>query len=328
MQLMEVNSTGTMRRVDNNNDEMMIKQTSLYCELTNQQTLHLRHIYKEGVNGPCIFFMHGAVENGKIFYSEKNKGLAPYLAEQGFHCYVADLRGRGKSLPAISKTSMYGQTEAILEDFPAMLAFIESHHGSFPKYWVAHSWGGVLMNSYFARFPEVINKVASCVYFGSKRSLYNHHISKYFQANLLWFGLAHLYTKKYGFLPAKKLKWGSDNETRKSHRQSALWAKRAPWVDSDDGFDYAKVLKNKALPPVLHVAGVNDKALAQPVDIEKFIDESGCGIQKMTIYGRKYGYSFDYGHIDMLTHTLAHQDQFKDLISWFTQYSEPEVIVT
>ncbi|CAH9050573.1 hypothetical protein PSECIP111951_00219 [Pseudoalteromonas holothuriae] len=295
----------------------MIEQSSLFVTLSSEQKLHLRYIAKSGSKGPAVFFMHGAVENGKIFYTESNKGLAPFLASKGYRCYIGDLRGRGLSLPEISRQSDYGQTEAILEDIPAMLDYITYHSGEFPKFWVAHSWGGVLMNSYFARFKNMVDKVAACVYFGSKRSLHNHHISKYIQANLIWYGLAPLYAKKHGFLPAKALRWGSDNETQKSHRQAMEWAKRKPWIDSDDGFDYATTLKNMRLPATLHVAGVKDKALAQPVDIKKFMQESGCGTQKLKMYGQKHGHLHDYGHIDMLTHKGAHHDQFKDLLDWF-----------
>nr|WP_239032148.1 alpha/beta fold hydrolase [Pseudoalteromonas sp. MMG022] len=298
----------------------MIEQTSLLVPLSEEQSLHLRYIAQAGSTGPAVFFMHGAVENGKIFYTKSNKGLAPFLASQGYRCYVADLRGRGQSLPAISANSEYGQTESILEDIPAMLAYIEQHSGEFPRFWVAHSWGGVLMNSYFARFPSQVKKVDACVYFGSKRSLHNKHISKYFQANLIWYGLAPLYTKKHGYLPSKALKWGSDDETAKSHRQGMEWAKRKPWVDSDDGFDYAAVLRNMRLPATLHIAGIKDKALAQPIDIKKFMEESGQGVQQMKLYGRKHGHKHDYGHIDMLTHKHAVHDQFKDLLDWFAHY--------
>ena len=147
-------------------------------------------------------------------------------------------------------------------------------------------------------------------------------VSKYIQGNLIWYGLAPLMARKHGFVPAKKLKWGSDDETRKSHYQSMQWAKRKPWVDSDDGFDYAKALQDIALPPIFHVAGIKDKALCQPIDIEKFMAESGVGVQTMTIYGRKYGHKVNYDHINMLTHPEARHDQFADLLEWFSAHSQ------
>jgi predicted alpha/beta hydrolase len=299
---------------------MSVTQESIYIQLDEQQTLHLRRIYNTTKTGPTVLFVHGAVENGKIFYTHSNKGLAPYLAEQGYVCYVADLRGRGESRPAISPRAQYGQTEAITEDIPAYIAKIKELEGAPPSYWVAHSWGGVLMNSVFARYPDYINEVKACAYFGTKRSLYNHHPKKYFQGNIIWYFLAPILAKKYGYLPAKKLKWGSDDETQKSHYQSMQWAKRRPWVDSDDGFDYAKVVSHMHLPPTLHIAGVKDKALAQPIDIQKFMDESGKGKQSLKIYGCKHGHKHDYDHINMLTHPSAKHDQFSDLLSWFAAH--------
>ncbi|MBQ4810759.1 alpha/beta fold hydrolase [Pseudoalteromonas luteoviolacea] len=295
----------------------MIIQESLSVPLAKGVSLHLRHIYHEQKAGPVVLFLHGAIENGKIFYTESNKGLAPYMALNGFNCFVLDLRGRGGSLPLIDAGHDYGQTESILEDVPAALQFIEQNTGKKPQFWVAHSWGGVIMNSVFARFPHEIQFVDACAYFGSKRSLYNNHPEKLLKANLMWYWLANYYSKKHGYLPARKLKWGSDNETVKSHWQSAQWAKKQPWIDSDDNFDYAKALESKALPPTLHIAGVNDKALAQPIDIKMFMKESGVGIQSLNIYGKRYGHAHNYGHIDMLTHPKAQGEQFKDLLKWF-----------
>ncbi|WP_125718398.1 alpha/beta fold hydrolase [Pseudoalteromonas rubra] len=300
----------------------MIKQNSLYVPVGEGHQLHLRHIYHEQQSDPAVLFIHGAVENGKIFYTQSNKGLAPFLASQGYQCFVADLRGRGDSKPAISKGDTHGQTESIVEDIPAILQYITAKTGKRPQFWVAHSWGGVLLNSVFARFPQEIEHVSACVYFGTKRSLYNRHPEKLLKANLIWYTLAFWQVKKHGYLPARRLKWGSDNETRKSHAQSVQWAKRLPWVDSDDGFDYAAALKDRALPPTLHIAGVKDKALAQPIDIKKFMAESGTGIQEIVVYGRRYGHQHDYDHINMLTHSAARQDQFSDLLAWFERFGQ------
>ncbi|WP_091979818.1 alpha/beta fold hydrolase [Pseudoalteromonas denitrificans] len=298
-----------------------VKQTSILIPLCSKQTLHLRHIFHEQKPGPAIFFLHGAIENGKIFYSNKNRGLAPFLANQGFNCFVADLRGRGESKPNINADSDYGQNEAIIEDIPIFLNKIKEFTGEAPQYWIAHSWGGVLMNSYLARYPEAISSIKACVYFGSKRSLYNKHPEKLFKANLLWYFLAPKIVKKKGFLPAKKLGWGSDDETAKSLQHSVAWAKIAPWIDPLDKFDYGDAISNLSLPPILHIAAVKDKALAQTIDIQKFIDESGKGEQKMNLYGKKYGHGHNYDHINMLTHPKAHDDQFLDVMAWFKKYS-------
>jgi len=297
-----------------------VKQKSILIPIDKNQVLHLRHIYQEGSKGPAVLLLHGAVENGKIFYTETNKGFAPFLAKNGFNCFVADLRGRGQSKPNIDSNSDYGQTEAILEDIPAFINSIKKVTGTEPEYWVAHSWGGVLMNSYLVRHPEIIPKVKAIAYFGSKRSLYNKHPQKLFKANLLWYFLAPKIVKRKGFLPAKKLKWGSDDETQKSLMHSVAWAKVAPWIDPQDQYDYGEAAAELSLPPILHIAAIKDKALAQTIDIQKFMDESGLGKQKMNIYGKKYGHAHNYDHIDMLTHAKAHDDQFQDVLSWFKIY--------
>ena len=73
---------------------------SLYVKVDGGPQLHLRHF--PGPGHP-VFLVHGAIENGRIFYSDNGKGFAPYLQKQGFDVYVLDLRGRGKSLPTLRK---------------------------------------------------------------------------------------------------------------------------------------------------------------------------------------------------------------------------------
>ena len=82
-----------------------MQQESIFIANDGQQ-LHLRHIWTKP-GGVPIFMLHGLIENGLIFYTEKGKGLACYLAEQGFDVYVADLRGRGKSTPMIDHRSSF-----------------------------------------------------------------------------------------------------------------------------------------------------------------------------------------------------------------------------
>jgi alpha-beta hydrolase superfamily lysophospholipase len=70
---------------------------------------------------PCLL-VHGAIENGSIFYSKNGKGLGPYLAESGFDVFVADLRGHGLSTPTIAEEGHkadYGQWETINVSIPS-----------------------------------------------------------------------------------------------------------------------------------------------------------------------------------------------------------------
>ncbi len=98
--------------------------------------------------------VHGAIENGRIFYTESGKGLACFLARHGYQVYVADLRGRGLSTPAIAEQAEHGQHELITEDMPALHRWIAARHAGFKLHWMAHSWGGVIMASTLVRFPS------------------------------------------------------------------------------------------------------------------------------------------------------------------------------
>lgn len=298
----------------------MIKQVSHLIPLSNGDKVHLRQIFTDPT-GPVVFFMHGAVENGRIFYTHSNKGLAPFLANAGFNCFVADLRGRGQSEPKISKHSYTGQRDSIVEEIPAMLDFIKATTNQKLTYFCAHSWGGVLLNSVLARFPHYCDEVKASVYFASKRTIYNRHPSKFLQANLVWYGLSPILISLFGYLPAKRFGFGSDDETRLSHKEGVQWVRRNPWVCPFDGFDYGNTLNNLNLPPTLHIAAVNDKALAQRIDIEAFMRESGNGKQEIKMYGKKYHHKIDYDHINILTAPEAVNETFKDTLEWFKQFS-------
>ena len=97
-----------------------LKYESLFIPINKTDTLHLQRIYKNP-DGDPVFMLHGSIENGKIFYSNSGKGFAPYLANNNYDVFVADLRGRGKSSPSINTHSNFGLIEAINEDMPAFI---------------------------------------------------------------------------------------------------------------------------------------------------------------------------------------------------------------
>ena len=299
--------------------DLPIVQQSLAVPLAGGDSLHLRRIFGDA-QGPVVFMLHGAIENGRIFYSEKGRGLAPCLARHGFDVYVADLRGRGKSTPPIARGSGFGQTEAITEDIPAFIDAIVKLRGRVPQQWVAHSWGGVLLSSVLARFPRYADTVRSLTYFGTKRTVRVWNLQRLLKVDLAWNGLCYLACAIAGYLPGRQLGIGSDSETVQSHRHSALWVQRDAWVDAD-GFDYGAAIRKRKLPPAWYIAAQNDMALGHPSDVFSFMESAGTQQRRYTVLSRRNGNQHDYDHIDMLTHPDAERDHFPQVMEWLRQHA-------
>jgi pimeloyl-ACP methyl ester carboxylesterase len=294
----------------------MINQESLFLPQGEHQ-LHLRHVWQKK-GGIPIFMLHGVIENGLIFYTKKGKGLACYLAEQGFDVYVADLRGRGESTPLIDKNAEHGQFEAITQDIPLFINYI-SEITEQKIHLVAHSWGGVLMASALVRFPKLITNIRSKTCFGTKRMVTVKNVEKLFKINIVWNNLALKLANKKGFLDAKCYGMGSDNETIKSLVDSVAWTKKSDWHDPRDGFDYCKAAKLIDWPPTWHFTGSKDKALGHATDVNIFIKEYNPQA-KFTLLSKSLGNMQNYDHINILTHPDATVDHFPKLVTWLKSH--------
>jgi len=297
---------------------LLIKEQSIDVPLASGDTLNLKR-FSGSESGPPVLMLHGAIENGRIFYSGSGKGLAPFLARNGCDVYVADLRGRGKSRPAINRNSHFGQTEAITEDIPAVIEAIRSIRGRIPLHLVAHSWGGVLFSSVLARFPEYVKMFSSLTYFGSKRTVRVWNLWRLLKVDLVWNVVCPLACSIFGYLPARKLRIGSDSETVRSYQQSAEWVKNDTWIDAD-GFDYGSAIKKVSLPPIWYMAAANDHALGHPDDVKAFMESAGSQECRFTILSRSNGNLQDYDHITMLTHPDAVKDHFPMVLEWLNQH--------
>ncbi len=295
---------------------MKNREEDLFVPVTASDTLYVKRIRHPLHNGQPVLMVHGVMANGRIFYSDSGKGLAHYLASQGYDVYVADLRGRGRSTPRISRHARHGQTEIIREDLPALHAAVRQHSGGQAVHWMAHSWGGVHMSSALLYQPALIPQVASLVYFGSKRSVHVRNLNKLLEVDLMWNGVARLLCRSVGYLPARRMGLGADDESNKSHWQSKQWAKVRPWVDSDDGFDYAAAAQRHTLPPALYFAAQNDPCRGHPDDVRRFRAESGAHLSRVHLLARHTGHRHDYDHVSLLTHPDAANDHFPLVLAW------------
>ena len=294
----------------------MIRQESLWAEVQGtEHRLHVRRICPADQQslGPPVLLLHGSIENGRIFYTESGKGLAPFLAERGFDVFVADLRGRGLSTPAISRGADHGQYHSIVEDLSRISDLISELRGPVAQVWGSHSWGGVFMMSHLVRFPERAKRVAGVFTLGTKRVVAAKNWDVAVKLNFVWNLLSPALCKVFGYLPAKKFGFGADSETSAFLRECRQWVKGGDWVDGFDGFDYGRAALTTSLPPLFFVAAHNDPALGNPADVRAFIRELGEQNVEFRLLARHAGSLHDYDHINMLTHPDAVRDHFVEL---------------
>jgi len=296
-------------------------EVDLYLDVAEGERLHVKRIYRPGARA-AVLMLHGVLSNGRIFYTQTGKGLAHYLARAGYDVFVLDLRGHGASQPPIDRQTRHGQSDAICVDLPAVHAKIRELTNGAELHWLAHSWGGVLMSSCLLRFPQLIPQVKSCVYFASKRSVAVRNWQRLLKVDLVWNYAARAVVSMAGFLPARRLRLGIDDESAKYHRQCNQWAQGMPWVDSDDGFNYADAARHTVLPPILYFSAFDDACLGHREDVRRFRDESGAHRSRLHLLARFTDHLHDYDHASLLTHADAVNDHFPLVLHWLGGHHE------
>lgn len=290
---------------------------SIFLPLNEIDTLHVRRWYTDP-EGPAVLLIHGSIENGRIFYSESGKGFAPFLADNGYDVFVPDLRGRGKSTPAICPDSDFGQMDMVVTDIPYLVKHVKTVKGSDSMWVGAHSWGGNLALASFARFPEMA-EIKGFVLFGVKRRVTVWNTERLLKLSFGWRIVAPIAIAIKGYLPAVELKMGADNESRNIFKETNFWLDRAQWTDPRDGFDYGASLTQRPVPPVLSLTGSADKVLGHPRDCGNLIHELHPGDHAMKVIGRATGHLHDYDHIDLVTHRDAPKDHFPLILNWMKE---------
>lgn len=284
--------------------------------------LHMKRLYSTtGVLGTPVFMLHGLVEEGRIFYSAEGYGLAWYMASLGYDVYIPDLRGKGKSWPALASDSQDGLHEAINEDIPALLRAIVRKRGPLPQIWVSHAWGGVLASSYYARYGDRFAPVQSMVYFGSRRRVSDDGWRKNLALKGVWKNAMMMASRLSGYVPAQQLKLGTSNESRVYFRDVLTWMFDSAWIDRVDNFDYAVAAKMRAFPASLYFASELDTVYGCPNDVREFIHELGEHRGRLIMLSKQGGSQREYGHIDMLSGMDAERDHFPVLIQWLSGHA-------
>ena len=314
---MNKNKYSTTKPLSNTNDNRWIgglsKQSHYFKD--DHHSIHCVNIKKSNIDEKellnPVFMLHGAIENRKIFYSDKGKGLACYLAKNNYNVFIIDYRGRGKSTPSIDQDADHGQTEVIQKTITSAFDFIKNQTDFYKnendkklkQIWISHSWGGVCMTSAMAYKPEMINDIACQIHFGTKFDIKTRNFEYLTQVLFGYSFLMPLLTYFHnGACPCHRYGIGSDGETLQMLQQCGRWIKgdvKTIWNDDKNGFefDYNESFQKHVINqvPGMHVFALGDKILGNPHDVKRwahYTNQTQCLLELDN----------DFNHINMLTH--------------------------
>lgn len=307
--------------------------------LAGGHQLHVRQIVQaddgRSKKRPVAMLLHGALANGRMFYSDKALGLGPFLARRGFNVFVPDLRGRGRSTPSIASEPSHSMHASIVEDLPAIVCRVAELSGRKQQSWAAHSWGGVLLQAALARDHQFArDHCESLTLFGTKKHIsapqtWRERRDYLTDITLGWRFLCPLIARRYGYLPARQLGIGGDDETQAYVEDSGQWvdSTNEEWVDPTDGFDYLAAHRalGDAQPPTWHIAAANDTVRGNPRDVQSWASATGSnrqGTDQFTVLSHAAGNLEDYDHNSMLLSKLAPKDTHFDAVAdWMLRHS-------
>jgi oxygen-independent coproporphyrinogen-3 oxidase len=254
-----------------------------------------------------VILAHGTFSNYRTCGA-----LARYLADRGHECWLLDFEGHGcsdKALPAPDFEAMF------LSGTNAALNHISDTTNA-KCHWVGHSGGGLAALMALARRPELTAKLHSLVMLGSQACDAGHSISH--RAVLRLFLVL---TRALGFVPARALRLGPENEVAEVMLQWYRWNLQKCWQGTE-GLDYLNALQQLDMLtdlPVLGMAGSGDRFIAPPAACRRLhsllpgIDNEWqeCGVS--------HGFEEDFSHSRLISSRAAAREIWPRIADWLAR---------
>ncbi len=278
---------------------------------------------------PVVFMVPGYLQDARQFFPDLDQlasahtertsgaGLAPFLASQGFDVFVAELSGKGGSIPGVGRHSDWGLHELITDDLPNQLQALAGIRADSPQFWLGSGLGSVLLSCCYARLQRLPAPVLGLAHFspGRHRQLDRIDTALLAMVRQTWSNL-------WGLLLGYQRRLGDRvMESRRVYRDWLDWHQNTQWRDPVDGFDYRRALAHKRLPPAIYFA--NLRAVYGPgvSDCHSWLHELGDHDARLMRVGRACGNRRDYGADSLLTDVRAIEDHFQTLLSWMNEIS-------
>lgn len=264
-----------------------------------------------------ILLTHGTFSDKKVLL-----GIAGYLAESGYTCYILEWRSHGSSPKAKAPFNM----ETIgLYDLKATFTYLFEALGLPSIHCITHSGGGLALTMFLLNNPAYIDKVRSISMFACQA----------FGAAMTPQGFAKVtltkaMTQALGYIPARRFQLGTINES---------YTMMSPWFNWNLGRHFRSSFKRiesgpaKGSPldyrpnmptittPIYAIAAKGDTFIAPPRGCRLFLEAFANPNHQFREWAESYGDLEDYSHSRILMSRNAAKEIWPTVLAWIERHS-------
>ncbi|MES1948616.1 hypothetical protein C84B14_14781 [Salinisphaera sp. C84B14] len=245
-----------------------------------------------------VVLVSGMFTGRRFWLSERQIGLAAYLARRGYEAFIVQRRGLSDSPPCSARA---GLIDHVKYDLPAVQAHIKERYAQ-PAFWIGHSFGGVMCALASARYLEA-QAIAGLVLIASQFEVDKRMLD--WPANRLTRGLAWL----LGYFPARAAGLGPENEP------TAALMDATHWVETGRRNAYLRDTLRRIDQPVLAVSGAADR-VDPSAGCRRFIDHFSSVDKRFEQAGTATGYSIDFDHPGIVVSKPAQAEIWPLVADW------------
>jgi predicted alpha/beta hydrolase len=238
---------------------------------------------------------HAMMVDRRTLDRPRGGGLVSALADRGIAVVIADLRGHGKSGPRAGEGGDWGYDDLVEHDVPTLIAFARSRFPSLPLACVGHSLFGHVALAHLSRHPDAdVDGIVLLAVNVPNPSWDTRPLVRVTRRTMI--ETMNTLTLAAGRLPARRLRYGTDDEARGYVADFVRNCRTRRWR-ARDGFDYWENL-TRVRTPVLAMVGAGDHFMSPVQDARAVALRTPDAT--FAVVGHASGLAFDPDHMGLV----------------------------
>ncbi|CAL2095654.1 alpha/beta hydrolase [Tenacibaculum sp. 190524A02b] len=283
-----------------------MKEQLYHIKTEDNHTIALWKFYSEKVLNKHVFLTHGTFSNRKIC-----DGIASYLVNIGYTCWIMEWRNHGNSLKAKQKFNF----ETIAEfDLKSTFEFLFYQQKIKNIDCITHSGGGIILTMFLINTPKHSSKINSISFFGVQAFGAAETLSnkiKIFSSKYLAFLL--------GKIPSKTAGSTENGENYYTMKQWFDWNLKNKFIGKN-GINYLSKMKEIKIP-ILSICAKGDNFIAPKRGCEKFLNAFENNTNKLYYFSKENGNLENYNHSRILKSQNSRKEIWPIVVNWINKHA-------